>query len=717
MRYLKLLIIAAGVSLMAACCKLPFEGSIDENAPWKIRLESLENPDEVVEFSNADAPAPVVKKGCKGRTVSFKGVGGKDLDIEIKYVKADDGCGLDVIPTITNNAEGWVVSTFWGPELKGMLNGAVEDYSFIAPLQKGHKTDMSRLKEKSDAHKKLGDWDWIANGGFYTSPSYSKMKYFVFEGNGGGLYSSVRTTDHMVKVSGNVRYYPEDDEVSFWNAFVFFAHPGESVTVPTINYWNFEGDWHDAADHYRAWFIENHGIAYHPQWLRNTTGWMLTILKQQNAEVIWPYSTIGREMSDAAEANGFNLLGLFGRAKGGHDRFYPNYESDPEMGGEEEFKKGIEEAHARGMRAIVYSNGQLLDRHGIDSWWEDKGKGISLMNKKGEVYGENFQKFHDGEDRSFTWACMHTQEWHDMLWSFAVQANELGADGLIYDQLGGPSYRRCYARDHGHKSPAYSYGGEMVAALQDIYNRMHEINPEFVFMVEGYCDTDLPYIGISHRGLMGHIYRTVTQANMEKMAMEAGVSYQFPQLATYTFPEIVSTTSNPAPINQRIFLNFCAVFNEKPEIEVRYAPDKDMVLTGKNQTEAAYANIKGPGSGSGPYHLDMVFHGDATASRIYCNQVLGMLKAHADVMYEGKFTDDRGFTLDCGNPLVYAKSYQSGDKLAVIIWNISDKDAATYTVTPAEGYEFAGITAPDAAPALGDAIAPESLHLLIFNKK
>ena len=156
------------------------------------------------------------------------------------------------------------------------------------------------------------------------------------------------------------------------------------------------------------------------------------------------------------------------------------------------------------------------------------------------------------------------------------------------------------------------------------------------------------------------------------------------------------------------------MFNERPEIEVRYAPDKAFLQTGINRTQEEYRNIKGPASGSGPYHEKMVMEGDLAASTAYTRAVLKMLKDHSDVLYDGRFTDEGGFTLKSESPLVYAKSYTSGDRLAVLVWNISDTSPATYEVLPEKGYRLESLEAPEGIPSPEAPLAPESLHLLIF---
>ena len=692
--------------------KMPFETAVSPDAEWTLTVESLSDPDKVQTFSREEARLVSVREDRDGKTFRFTNVGGMGIEVTLRYARnAYDG-GLDLKISVKNRAKGWVVSDFTGPELKGLSDNSAKGYSLLTSTRKGLRTSLEALKAEPAGRKKIELWTRSEDGSFFSCPAYGPMKYCIFEGPGEGVYAAIEN-ERYEYVGGQARYYPAEDQIGIRNRFLFFCRPGETYETPVTHLWRYKGDWHTAAERYREWFLAHHEIAAHPEWLRHTTGWMLTILKQQNAEVIWPYESIGREMSDIAEANGMNLVGLFGRAVGGHDRYYPNYASDPAMGGEEALREGLKELHARGLRAIVYVNGQLLDRDSGNGWWESTGKRISLVNKKGEVYGESFQKFHDGPNRQFTFACMRSKQWQDMLLGFAMDAAELGADGIIFDQQGSPHYRRCYSPDHGHPVPAYSYGPDLLETLEHVYNEVHKKYPDFVLMTEGYCDYELPSVGISHRGLSGKVY-TITQERVEAMARQGGVCCPFPQLFLYTFPETVTTTDNPAPLCTRLSVNYAAMFNERPEIEVRYAPDKAFLQTGINRTQEEYRNIKGPASGSGPYHEKMVMEGDLAASTAYTRAVLKMLKDHSDVLYDGRFTDEGGFTLKSESPLVYAKSYTSGDRLAVLVWNISDTSPATYEVLPEKGYRLESLEAPEGIPSPEAPLAPESLHLLIF---
>lgn len=700
----------------ASCATIPFEENINTESPWRMTVETLPLSGKVKVIKAEDQAAPKVTKKNGTVTVLYENVGEMDIDLSISYSAVpDDKKAAQMVCTVANNEEGWFVSRVESPAFEGFN---FDEGTFLyksAGNGKRYSIDLFEEKSAAAPGKDCGGWTWNKKEKRYDMPIDGKMKWGTVSDGQNSLYVACQFNEWRL-CTPFVSYNPETGAYSFFSGNQFACHPGESITTAPLVLRKLEGDWHAPAEYYHDWFLANHTIAAHPQWLRESSGWMLTILKQQNGEVIWPYSTIPNEMFDTADKLGLDILGLFGRAVGGHDRYYPNYTPDPEMGGEQGLKDAIAELHKKGKRCILYVNGQLLD-HDSQGYWEREGESIGIVNKAGKVYGEFFQKFYDGPNREFGWACLANQKWQDMLMQFALDANELGADGILYDQLGGMNTRRCYSSTHGHKAPDYIYDDELVGGMEKIYKKMHEINPDFVIVTEGYTDVMMGSMAFTHRGAAGKVYR-FSQKVLEDMCEGEKIAVEFPQLLPYTFPEKINTSNNPAPVNMRSSLNFNAVFAERDEIEVRYKPDVDYVVNDKLQDIKSYSNIKGPSSGSGPYHEKMVTTEDPVAARIYTKQIHEFERAHKDLFWLGKFVDNKGFTLETEAPFVYATSYisEDGNRLGVVVWNIDINGSAAYTVVPDSGWKFKEVCAPDCEPALGDSIAPNSIHFVIFEK-
>ena len=60
-----------------------------------------------------------------------------------------------------------------------------------------------------------------------------------------------------------------------------------------------------------------------------------------------------------------------------------------------------------------------------------------------------------------------------------------------------------------------------------------------------------------------------------------------------------------------------------------------------------------------------------------------------------------------------ARSFVAGDRMGVVVWNLSDEAPATFTVTPDPGWKLVETVAPEGTPAEG-ALPPQSIRLLIF---
>lgn len=660
-----------------------FFGNIALQENFKVKLESLENPGQQIEVSASEAASDY----------------GISIDIEKLDAKRRS---LRYRVSVTNNGNGYAVAGLEGPSVTG-LKFKDEGYELVHSSAGGRRMPLSTFDKREDGFSITTTGD--GNKG--------TMYWFAFAGEKKGVYAACENKE-CLNIYNIVSYDKESGIYSISQKQAFYCHPGEKYSSPVVDVHPYRGDWHVAADTYRRWYDSCHTIARHPDWLRNASGWMLTILKQQNGQVLWPYNTIGKEMCDEALSRGLNVLGLYGRAVGGHDSLYPDYSSDPTLGGEEELKKGIAEMHSRGLHCIIYVNGQLVDKE--TEWWEQTGKDWSVMMADGSLKTDSYKKFSNGRNVVHTLACMKTEFWQDMMIKMAEDANALGADGIIFDQLGRVRNRVCYNPEHGHKVPDLVYQQDLLQALEKVYAHMQEINPDFVLMTEGFMDMQLPSVAFYHRGSMGRI---ISQKDMEDMASHSGMGYAAPEVLLYTFPEMVNTSNDPAPQNLRQRLNLNAVFNERTEIEVRYDFDKDLVVNDRKQSLSCFDIINDSDSKNGKYHQAMVSKFDPAESHKYSKEIHSWLSSYPELMREGRFVDTKGFSISTGSPLLIAKAYLSkdGKEMGVIVWNVSPKDSAEFSIKPGSRFKLREATAPDCSIKPGDPIAPESVQIYIYDKK
>ena len=696
--------------LLTSCSSLPMQEFIPENPEWTMVIEPLSGDREHVTIKNSDNTSrPVVK----GNSVHYENVGGKDIDLTITYAPSKEVKGaLEISSTIVNNAEGWVIISMEGPSINNIKTQPDDD--FILPVGTGWKLPLKHLASSPENKNMNKPWKWDARKEVYTyTSSYPSnsctMQWAVLQGENGGMYFGCHDSGFSFKYL-RASYDPVAQEayIGFKNMLACF--PGETAEVPPAVFYSYEGSWHKAADIYRNWFLANRQMLDTPEWAKNNTGWLLTILKQQNDEVIVPYDEIGGWLADAAEERGLDVLGLFGRGIGGHDRFYPDYSVDPKLGGEEAFKKGIAEAKAKGKRVILYTNGQLLDMNETPQFWPDTGRVISVVKKSGGILTQNFHKYIDAPGRHFGLACHSCQTWRDIMLRLAKEVNDLGADGILYDQLAtrGPLY--CYSPDHGHRVPEIVYENDRNDNMKYVQEEMSKINPDFIVMTEGVVDAQMNTIGMYHglRVSAGIPLKSFFKTRLD----DTGVQQNFPEMFRYTFPESVITIRHSNPSQTRFILNYNIMYGFRNEIELRYAADRRYIKDGIIPKEEDYGNVKGK------LNLDIINEaGSPVNANRYHKQVLNFQKKHADLFMTGRFLADRNLEFDASTPYALAYAWESADgsKAGVLVWNVSDEPVNYKVSYP--GYTAKSICAPDVENLkLGDALAPQSLHLVMFEK-
>ena len=136
---------------------------------------------------------------------------------------------------------------------------------------------------------------------------------------------------------------------------------GECVESGKTIFAVLDGDWRCGSALYRKFADSTFNKPNNtPDWVKNMTGWQRIILKHQFGEVFFKYSDLPQVYKDGV-ANGINTLMVFGWWKGRFDNGYPEYECDPELGGEEELKAAIDEIHRLGGKVHLYTNGSPID--------------------------------------------------------------------------------------------------------------------------------------------------------------------------------------------------------------------------------------------------------------------------------------------------------------------------------------------------------------------
>jgi len=685
-----------GLSLAPSAADCPSSGATGD-AWWAVVMEpapGCAGGDIILESHRQAAPAVTRSRG--GVTLVYRtlGVGQSRYDVAVTLTfRAEDGV-FEIGGELRNRTKEWLVKGFTGPVVNGIRTTLAET-PLLMPSGFGWRINGVPDDPKSPK-------PWARNGerlvveARYPSANCT-MQWFAFAGEKGGLYFGSHDLRHGAKTL-SARYDPASRRFGAAFQHEFFVRPGERREIPPTVVMPYMGSWHAAARAYRAWADTAGSPLKRPEWTRTASGWLLAILKQQNGDIMWPYGKLAA-LSEVADRHGLDILGLFGWGYGGHDHLYPDYNPCPLMGGETALREGIKAARARGKRVVLYANGQLLERG--TAYWTETGRHLAVTCRDGGTVQEFWHKYGNTPGYHFDIGCHATRGWRERMLALALQANDFGADGILYDQLGMRGPTPCYAANHGHPVPFMAYEEDRKEMLRQIADKMREINPDFAVMTEGFHDAILDSISFFHGCVRGCF-----QESSELIARRtAGTQMEelFPEMLRYTYPEVVSTIRFPSPLVDRTMANYALAFGLRYEIESRYIPDRDYLLDGRIPTVEDYGTVL-----SKP-NLELMRTLPREETARYLKAAANFQKRHAELLMTGRFTDTEGFSF-AGTGVV-AKGFESGRKFGVLLWNTTGQPAAFRLEMSGVGSLTASEPDADCAEPFA-ALAPQTVRLV-----
>ena len=658
---------------VAICAALGAWGAAPE---WRLTVEETDG--RVVEVTSAAPRA--------------------DVEVKLDAVETADGC--TVTGRVVNKGTGRVTA-FEGPIFKRLPVDKARS-GFYVPDGFGRRVSSFAA---ADGPKRPVGWKPVGDGEYkYETANYPgrqlAMPWVALDDGKSG--ATVAVHDPVARTKRfTLRYRPAQDTASVAPVHPIFLDSGQTWTLPTVSFARYAGDWHVAARKYRAWYDTVRKTDVFPAWTKQVNGWLLVILKQQNEEIFWPYGDFDK-LADYADKLGLDMIGLFGWTVGGHDHLYPDYDPCPKMGGRDALVKGIKLLQKRGKRVCIYANGQLQQ---VDAtqFWNEHGKDIALVKKDGSLVLQHYHKYSDIPRYDFALGCLHATPWHERMRSLARQANDLGADAILYDQLGIFSPFACYGKGHGHPAPAWSYEAERPAFIKSIADEMQKINPNFVIMTEGLHDSVFDSVAFFHGCSFG-TYHPACNSLMKARCTESNPGGEWPEIIKYTFPEFASTVRVPTPIVDRPMLNYTLVFGFRHDVELRYGPDRVYVETGKVTSD--YGKVKNPPS------LKLLASAPQEKLAGYMKAISDFQHKNSDLLLEGRFVDTDGFTFT-GNGCL-AKRFTGAKGSGVLVWNIGKKPV---DVTIAGLGAPKSVTEPESGPVAADTpLAADTLRLYRFAK-
>lgn len=494
-----------------------------------------------------------------------------------------------------------------------------------------------------------------------TYPFPASMQWFTLNNGMEGLYigshdRTLMTTclsvaaEREKALSASIVKYP-------------FVKAGETWTSEPVVTRLYLGDWHKAAQTYRAWTDSWMPKPSPPEWIRRTTGWMITNMKGQSGHIRGVYADLP-DLWRQARSVGINVVNYFGWAKQGFDNLYPEYDPDEAMGGAEGLKAAVAQIGSQGGRTILYTQGQLIDPG--TEFYRTRGKSIVARDIWGYEYRESYGGGGEGtllnvmRNKVFGIACPSASGWYERLVSQYEMVRGYGAQGIIFDQMGGIPPYICFSTEHPHSKPSLAAGPAKVRNMQRLRELMKSRDPEFAFVLELATDCYAGWVDIIHSHGIG--FWPEPEA--------------FGEMFRYTFPEPVITNRGGGPYDRRTQLGYAFSIGWRIDANLRDAADPALAR--------------------------------------YLTRLNGLRTAHPELLLEGRFADTENFL--CDNSRIASHAFVNGNRMAVTLWNPTEVAQRVRVIAP--GYELESAEWQDPGWSGPDnPIMPGDIAVQIFQRR
>ncbi|MDY2792404.1 MAG: DUF6259 domain-containing protein [Eubacteriales bacterium] len=464
-----------------------------------------------------------------------------------------------------------------------------------------------------------------------------------------------------------------------------FVNKGETWEIPEFVLKMYQGSWRKAADEYVQWANTWRHPIEPTEWMKRLNGYFLVINKQQFGNECWPYDTLP-ELYEHAQAHGYDCLGLFGWYHTGHDNNYPDLEVSPTMGGAEGLKAGIKAVQEKGGHVTLYYQGHLMDLN--SPFYKAEGEKWEGKNIWGNPYYEFYPKFCYSDvlrvfsRKAFSTICPSVTKWHGMMAERIDWVASFGADGALYDQIGGMPPYLCFNPAHNHlnNKPSLSYTQGRLRLFPAIRERV-ERHENFAFMSEHITDLYSQFLDCVHGiGSTPSARQGGMIAGPGMRNPNTGAS-MMPELFRYCFPGTMITLRNPQPMMDERLVNYGFLFGFKFEMELRYDTDQRFI-----REDAA------------------------PERRVYAKKVSDLRRKYEDFLLLGTFRADEG--IEHAN--VYADTFVAADgRRAVALWNDS-LETIRLDLALTKGTVASWATVDGEGSGMLERMAPNSVALLLI---
>jgi len=373
------------------------------------------------------------------------------------------------------------------------------DYSgglTVSPLLPDFKNDIGYWGEDFPATiaNNWVPWNFILaageSEGLYVATHQVKLKdkaMFQFE-----LHPAY--TDSFLTTSLNPAAGQEMERVSLQVIQFFFLAPKSRKNGQAIVLAPYSGDWHAGVDIYKKWRATWFLPPVSPAWADDVVSWQQVQINSSEDRLLFPYRDLVEYGKDCAAA-GVKAIQLTGWNIGGQDRSYPNHDTDPRLGTKDDLAEAIKQCRDLGVEIVLFNKYVYTDIS--TDWWTKELHRYAAMDPFGMPYGLGGGDLYDTpvqlasiNARRLAVMCTACKEWQDICVHEFKKSVELGAGGILFDEVihHGGLYSYCFSPDHGHPVPAYIYSADV-----DLVNRFRSlVDPaNFVFAGEAPYDQEL----------------------------------------------------------------------------------------------------------------------------------------------------------------------------------------------------------------------------------
>ena len=126
----------------ALSCSRPYKPDLD--APWALTVETTDTARTTLVIPSSDAADPDVKRRGGKTVVTYPSVGGKA--IEVRFIYSGTAKSLEILPSVTNREEGWVVLALTTPEFRD-LGVDVSRMKLLMPNGAGFRHDLTLIED------------------------------------------------------------------------------------------------------------------------------------------------------------------------------------------------------------------------------------------------------------------------------------------------------------------------------------------------------------------------------------------------------------------------------------------------------------------------------------------------------------------------------------------------------------------------------------------